>query len=209
MCRGCFKWLHIAFLSAWYNQLWETHQTPQNDKSTLHMECLLTDGRAGRSHIFWLWLWGNTVSVLKGILMSAFHRFHIPFQICSLSLWQQPFPYISPVLGRDVPANVPSATAVDVEGSGQQQSAWCASPEHHSLKTLHFFKCISHVIYWFKWKRAATDKLSTHIDSPPWLVLNLSQLASILPTVPLAHTSSPIPSSGTTCSDPAQQLLVS
>lgn len=117
----------------------------------------------------------------------------------------QPFPYLRPaVLGRDVPANVPSATAVDAEGTW---SCWRAPPEHHSLKMLDFFSCIFHVIYWFKWKKAATNELITHIYSLPWLVLNLSQLANILPTAPLAHASSPMPLSGTACSDPAQQFL--
>lgn len=36
---------------------------------------------------------------------------------------QQPFPYLSPVLGRDVLANVPSATAVEAEGSGSNGQA--------------------------------------------------------------------------------------
>lgn len=137
MCRVCFKGLYPAFLSAWYNQLRETHQTPLNDKSTLHKECLLTDWEAGRSHTFQPWLWGNTAIDLRGIWMSAFHRFHISFQICSLSL--QPFPCLRPALGRDVPANVPSATTVDAEGTGQQWWGWCAPPEHQSLKVLNYF----------------------------------------------------------------------
>lgn len=56
---------------------------------------------------------------------------------------QQPFPYLRPVLGRDVPANVPSATAVDDEGIVDAEgSRWCAPPEHHSLKTFDFLNVL-------------------------------------------------------------------
>lgn len=203
-CGSCVQRLIYVTTSSLPDtiSLRETQQTPPNNKSTVLMERLLTDGGAGRCHTF--------ISALTTRQHNQCWNLDVSFpQI----LYIFPNPFFVTLYNRYLPTSEmhllmsPVPQLWMLKGHGQQWSGWCAPPEHHSLQALHFLKCIFHAIYWFKWKKAATNELSTQIHIPPWLVLNLSQLAKILPIAPLVHASSPIPLSGTACSDQAQQLL--
>lgn len=146
MHRGCFKWLHPAFLPAWYNQLRETRQTPPNDKSTFLMECLLTDGGAGRRCTFWLWLRQHSQCSQGNSDVSFPQISHIFPNLFFVTLYNSHFPTSDLCWAEMHLLNVPSATAADAEEIVDAEvSGWCTPPEHHSLKKLDFFKRTFHV----------------------------------------------------------------
>lgn len=142
MCRGCFKWL--AFLSAWYNQLREHTRPHQMTKAHFSWNgCSLMEELEEVTHFSFDYEATQPVFSEEFGCQLSTDFIHLSKSVLCHSV-QQPFPYLRPtVLGRDVPANVPSATAVDAEGTWVAMvvlkcSSWTQFPKGAWFFLLYF-----------------------------------------------------------------------